>query len=54
MLPAPSTVFLPGIQVPTGEKTDFMPARALGAPHTTCTGAPPASTVQTRRRSALG
>src|SRR6201988_697284 len=33
-----------------------MPARAFGAPHTTCTGAPPSpvSTMQTRRRSALG
>src|SRR5215475_8110547 len=33
-----------------------MPARAFGAPQTTCTGAPPSpvSTVQTRRRSALG
>ena len=31
------------------------PARALGAPHTTCTGAPaPVSTEQTRSRSALG
>src|SRR5262245_55670692 len=33
-----------------------MPARAFGAPHTTCTGAPPSpvSTMQTRRRSAFG
>src|SRR5215813_920262 len=33
-----------------------MPARAFGAPQTTCTGAPPSpvSTMQTRRRSALG
>jgi tRNA-binding EMAP/Myf-like protein len=33
----------------------FMPARAFGAPQTTCTGAPsPVSTVQTRSRSAFG
>ena len=31
-----------------------MPVRALGAPQTTCTGAPPASTMQTRSRSAFG
>src|SRR5262245_44836326 len=32
-----------------------MPARALGAPQTTCTGSPdPVSTMQTRRRSAFG
>src|SRR5262249_2711190 len=32
-----------------------MPVRALGAPHTTCTGSPaPVSTMQTRSRSALG
>ena len=42
-------------EVPGGEKTLFMPVRALGAPQTTCTGAPePVSTMQTRRRSALG
>jgi hypothetical protein len=38
-----------------GAKTPFMPARALGAPQTTCTGVPdPVSTMQTRRRSAFG
>ena len=42
------------MNVPTGENTLFIPVRALGAPHTTCTGSSPASTMQTRRRSALG
>src|SRR5262249_19492366 len=55
MLPMPSIMFLPGMKAPGGTKTPFMPARALGAPHTTCTGSPaPVSTTQTRRRSALG
>ena len=31
-----------------------MPVRAFGAPQTTCTGSPPASTMQTFSRSALG
>ena len=55
MLPTPSVMFLPGMKAPGGTNTPFMPARALGAPHTTCTGSPaPVSTMQTRRRSALG
>ncbi len=54
MTPLASVMFLPGMNVPTGENTLFMPVRALGAPQTTCTGSPPASTMQTRRRSALG
>src|ERR1700722_2160071 len=54
MTPLASVSFLPGIYVPTGEKTLFMPVRAFGAPQTTCTGSPPASTMQTFSRSALG
>src|SRR5277367_4959093 len=54
MTPLASVSFLPGMYVPTGEKTLFMPVRALGAPQTTCTGSPPASTMQTFSRSALG
>ena len=55
MVPTPSVIFLPGIQLPGGENTPFMPVRAFGAPHTTCTGSPePVSTMQTRRRSAFG
>ena len=38
MTPLARVIFLPGIYVPTGEKTPFMPVRALGAPQTTCTG----------------
>ena len=56
MVPTPSVMFLPGMKVPGGENTLTSPARAFGAPHTTCTGAPPSpvSTMQTRNRSALG
>src|SRR5215468_11003106 len=56
MVPMDSVMFLPGMKVPGGENTLIMPARAFGAPQTTCTGAPPSpvSTMQTRRRSALG
>ena len=42
------------MKVPTGENTLFMPVRAFGAPQTTCTGSPPASTMQTLSRSAFG
>ncbi len=42
MVPMPSVMFLPGMKVPGGENTLFMPVRALGAPHTTCTGSPDA------------
>ncbi len=38
MVPTPSVMFLPGMKVPGGENTLVMPARAFGAPHTTCTG----------------
>ena len=45
----------PGMWLPGGAKTVLRPARALGAPQTTLTGGPlPVSTVQARRRSALG
>ena len=56
MVPTPSVMFLPGMKVPGGENTLIRPARAFGAPQTTCTGAPPSpvSTMQTRRRSAFG
>ena len=33
--PLASVIFFPGIYVPTGEKTLFIPVRAFGAPHTT-------------------
>ena len=52
---SPSVMFLPGMKAPGGENTPFMPARALGAPHTTWIGLPsPVSTMQTRSRSAFG
>ncbi len=55
ILPTPSVMFLPGMKAPGGTNTPFMPARALGAPHTTCTGSPaPVSTMHTRSRSAFG
>src|ERR1035437_9240974 len=56
MVPMPSVMFLPGMKVPGAENTLTRPARAFGAPQTTCTGAPPspASTMQTLKRSALG
>src|SRR5215510_4008390 len=55
ILPTPSVMSLPGMKAPGGTNTPFMPVRALGAPHTTCTGSPvPVSTMHTRRRSALG
>ncbi len=55
MVPTPSVMFFPGMNVPGGENTLFMPVRAFGAPQTTCTGAPlPVSTMQTRSRSAFG
>src|SRR5438552_17956771 len=56
MVPMPSVMFLPGMNVPGAENTLTMPARAFGAPHTTCTGAPPSpvSTMHPGSRSALG
>src|SRR6516162_282284 len=55
IVPTVSVICLPGMKAPGGTNTPFMPARALGAPHTTCTGSPlPVSTMHTLRRSALG
>src|SRR5437899_1141846 len=56
IVPTPSVMFLPGMNVPGGENTLTRPARAFGAPQTTCTGAAPlpVSTMHTRRRSAFG
>src|SRR4051812_15294015 len=49
ILPMPSVMFLPGMKAPGGTNTPFMPARALGAPQTTCTGSPdPVSTMHTQ------
>ena len=45
---------VPGMKAPGAAKTAFMPVRALGAPQTTETMPSPASTLQARRRSALG
>src|SRR5579872_7492706 len=55
MVPTASVIALPGMKAPGGTNTPFMPVRAFGAPHTTCTGSPlPVSTMHTRSRSALG
>ena len=40
--------------LPTGANTPFSPARAFGAPHTTCRRSVPVSTSQTWSLSALG
>ena len=46
---------MPGTYAPGGANTPFMPVRALGAPHTTCTGSPdPVSTRHTFSLSASG
>ena len=45
---------VPGMKEPTGANTPFRPARAFGAPHTTCRRSPPISTTQTRNLSAFG
>ncbi len=44
----------PGMVLPTGANTAFNPARALGAPHTTCNRSLPVSTSHTWSLSALG
>ena len=59
IVPTDSVMFLPGMNVPAGENTPFMPVRALGAPHTTWIGFSPlatwpVSTMHTRSRSAFG
>ena len=48
------TTPVPGMVVPTGAKTPFMPVRALGAPHTTSTRSAPVSTTQSLSLSAFG
>ena len=45
---------VPGMNEPTGANTPFRPARAFGAPHTTCSRSAPVSTTQTRSLSAFG
>ena len=45
---------MPGMVVPGGAKTPFMPVRALGAPHTTSTCSVPVSTTQSLSLSAFG
>ena len=56
MVPTPSVMFLPGMKVPGAENTLTSPARAFGAPHTTCTGAAPlpVSTMHTRKPIRIG
>ena len=49
-----STTPVPGMVVPGGAKTPFMPVLALGAPHTTSTCSVPVSTVQRLSLSAFG
>ena len=43
-----------GSVAPTRRNAVFIPARTLGAPHTTRAGAPASRTSHTHRRSALG
>ena len=52
--PTFSVMPVPGMNVPGGANTPFMPVRAFGAPQTTRTVPSPVSTVQTRSRSAFG
>src|SRR5579875_2910404 len=52
--PVLSVMPVPGMKLPGGANTPFMPVRAFGAPHTTETMPSPVSTVHARRRSALG
>ena len=50
-----STIPFAGTVAPGKPSTPFIPARALGAPHTTCNGSPsPVSTVSTCNLSASG
>src|SRR6185437_12375543 len=49
-----SVMPVPGMKLPVGANTPFMPVRALGAPHTTWTMPAPVWTLQRRSRSALG
>ena len=52
--PTRSVACVPGMKLPGGANTPFMPVRAFGAPHTTATMPSPVSTEQTRNRSAFG
>ena len=52
--PTFSVMPVPGMNVPGGANTPFMPVRAFGAPQTTRTVSLPVSTVHTRSRSAFG
>ncbi len=52
--PVLSVIPVPGMKLPGGANTPFMPVRALGAPHTTDTTPSPVSTRQARSRSAFG
>ncbi len=55
MLPTLSASPEAGITVPGLASTTLIPARALGAPHTICSGSlSPLLTMQRRKRSALG
>ena len=55
IFPTFSAAPVAGITVPGGAKIVRSPARAFGAPQTTCTvAASPTSTMQTRNRSAFG
>jgi hypothetical protein len=45
---------MPGRCAPTVAQGTFMPAATFGAPHTICSGSPPAFTLHTRNRSASG
>ena len=54
MTPLLRSRLVPGMWLPAGAKTPFMPVRALGAPHTTCTVSLPVSTMQTLSLSAFG
>ena len=49
-----STMPLAGTTAPAGPNTPSKPARALGAPQTTCSGSPPESTDRTCSLSACG
>ena len=49
-----NTMPFDGTVAPAGPNTPSIPARALSAPHTTCKGAPPASTDNTCSLSACG
>ena len=49
-----SSMSVPGMKLPVGAKMPFMPVRALGAPHTTCTVPPPVSTLHSAQPVGVG